>query len=522
MGIETNTCGAEIEKPIHDKEAQLAPITHLDFLRLETTLANRGIETTRHTSDIKPDHILGIVSKYGEQGVDNGPLVQETATPVTTSLSDLREILEEDLRLINTVLGKNKFVTDLALSPTAETADWRYYEKNVAPKGVYPGALWPRGWDHKAGFRGQAQNSPATGVEIQNAASSVSLMFAVSAANLAIFGNSPEFDSQGNLTTNVARPKMWDQMFAGSTAPGDRNLHRFPDQPFRNLAEYFNWMWGKGTNMFFLLSEGQDGEYKSIGKRALLVEGNPSVLDFLSSDNWRAFAPSDVYDIDSFPWEEQPEPIREWMGQFSQVQPTLGGVEHLQFMNFGPARVRFALGENPIDPKEFADRCINGGDIESLIAPLKNLYIEGRDPCANFPSLYHHTRGYDVARSVLIGPSALQAGLLQNSERNLHTMLARYSWTDLKMLRENAIKRGLKDPEVAEFARLTVEMAGEGLQSLIGGDEAERMLKYPHLVISTGNNGSSRAEQFVSERTGTMSLRKALIALVNNRAALPI
>lgn len=517
--------GAEIEKPIYNSDGDLAPINPDDFLRLRGILEDNGIPTGIHYSDIRSDHILGVTSaKYGEQGVDNGSLIQETATPVSQSLVDLRGILEEDLVLINTVLAGNRFVADLSLSPTSGPVEWEFYRTHVAPKGVYAGTLWPRGWDHTVGFRGQAQNSPGTGVEIRNAADAVSLMFAVSAANLAIFGNSPEFDSQGNLITNVTRPKMWDRMFADSTAPGDRNLYIFPDKPFGNLAEYFKWMWGEGTNIFFLLAEGTNGEYKSIGTRARFVKGTPSVLTFLGSDSWEVFAPSDAYDTDSFPWAQQPEPIREWSGKFSTVKPTLAGVQHLQFMNFGPARVRFALDESsPIDPKEFAARCINGGDIESLIEPyLNNLYIEGRDPCANFPSTYHWTVGEEVARSVLIGPSALQAGLLQTPGSNLSCILQHWGWKELADLRQRAMQQGLKDPEVAKLAQFTVEMAGEGLQSLIGGDEAERMLKYPNLVISTGNNGSSRAEQFVLARTGKMRLRNALIALVNNRTAIPI
>ncbi len=510
--------GAEIEKPIINPDGSPGRIESDDFLALQKLTAVYNPEL--HFSDIHNGIVTGVDSGLGSQGLDNGNLVQESALGPVKTLQNLEELIRQDLNLMHGVLG-DRTIVDLARYPGANgTVDWEIYRRNVAPKGIYP-VLWARGWDHTAGFEGQTQNSPSTGIEVKDAAMGVSVMFAADAAISAIFGNSPRFDSNGKLVVNTSRTEMWDKMFGNSVAPGDRKMSVFPDKPFLTLADYFQWMWGKGTGMFFVLGEGDKDGYKGIGSSAVFIDDNPSVLDFLSRDEQNGYYPADNIPA-GFPWATMPDNSIQGKGKarVTTIKPTVEGVQHLQFMNFGPARWRFALNAG-IDPKEFTEICNTGGDLESLLKPhLTNSYIEGRTPCANFPSQRHAEVDDGVRNSLVISPSALQAGLLTNPGQNFHRIISRYSWTEITSLRETAIARGMEDPEVQRFSRFVFNIALERLSSRLGQDEAQRLLRYPEHVIDTGMNGSSRAAEYVTNKLRKQRLGDAFISLLNDRALL--
>lgn len=510
--------GAEIEKSIINPDGSPGRIESDDFLTLlQLTTAYNPVT---HQSDLRRNLVTAVDSGLGSQGMDNGNLIQESALGPVESLGHLQKLINKDLGLIQQILG-NRRVVDLARYPgVSGRVDWNFYRDNVAPKGIYP-VLWARGWDHTAGFEGQTQNSPSTGIDVEDAAMGVSVMIAADAAISAIFGNSPRFNTNGELIVNTSRTEMWDLMFENSTVQGDRRMGKFPEKPFFTLADYFQWMWGEGTGIFFVLGEGDNDGYKGIGSSAVFIENNPSVLEYLSRKEQNGYYPSDNIPA-GFPWATKPDnSIRgKQSARITTIKPTVEGVQHLQFMNFGPARWRFALNAG-IDPKEFSEICNTDGDLEALLKPyLTNSYIEGRTPCSNFPSQRHTQLDDDTRNSIVISPSALQAGLLTNPSQNFHRIISKYSWVEIKNLRDSAIARGMEDPEVREFSRLVYNIASEGLTTRVGHEEAQRLLSYPQHVIDTGMNGSSRAAEFVRDRLRKQRLGDAFMSLFNDRALL--
>lgn len=507
--------GAEIEKTIIGPDGMPGRMSTENFLHL-LELFNRHAKP--HYSDIAPNRVTGVDSEIGSLGLDNGITVQESALGPVSNLEELRQLCQRDLELIASSLGDQKII-DLARYPWATgKVDWDFYRANVAPKGIYP-ILWERGWDHTSGFEGQTQNSPSTGIGIEKAAIGVSVMYATDPAISAIFGNSPRFDEQGRMVVNTSRPEMWDTMFKGSKVKGDRRMSEFPEKPFLKLSDYFNWIWGEGTGMFFVfgdVEEENDG-YKGIGNSAVLVEGNPSVLKFLESDKSSGYFPSD-YLPEGFPWENKPKIISPTkIKRKTEIIPTLEGVQHLQFMTFGPARWRFLVTPG-VDPKEFSKACAEGGDVESLLSPnLINSYIEGRTPCANFPSRYHADLGEGVRQSVVISPSAIQAGLLNNPDANFKQILSQYSWEKIVRLRTQSMVKGLEDDEVYKFSQFVFGIAADGLANIVGHKEAEQLLQYPQLVIETRRNGSTRANELIQEELRNKRLKDAFISLLDDR-----
>ncbi len=501
------TYGAEIEKPLANIRDGLPHKASQEFFkRLQKSSEKRKTFDHIHLSDVKEGVSIGVVSKdLGEQGLDNAYNNQETSLPYQTSLAKLKKLMDLDLKTVQDALyDESGTVINMAIHPLIKR-DVKTYRNYVAPKGVYP-YLWHRGWDHTAGIDARAQNSPATGVRVWDAADAVSVIIGAGAAMIGLFANSPYEDIKRS-PYKEARLTMWDRMMERSKVPGDRETAEFPPNRFRTLAEYFNWMFGGNTGIHFVLAEqkGFEGNYKSMGDRMLLIDGNPSVLEFLSKKTWQASFFSEIG--------------KKFNLKKVKVTPASSHMELMQFAQFAGARIRYGLKHQqfPVQDFVFACKANNGDMVEKIFEKYATYtYIEGRDPGSNFPDREIANAGKDIAGSVVIAPSAIQAGLLKNLKEAAR-FIDRFHWQELKLLREAAIKYGLQgkvgDHTVYDFTKKILEISAGGLPS-----KEYEYLRYPVWVLRTKKNGADRAIEFIEAQK--QPLKKALQRLIHARNAI--
>lgn len=501
MPRETETFGVELEKPIAKKGTGMPGYINQEvFHRLGDAARQRGQEPHYHNSDIQPNTVLGVASEIGDQSLDNAFNNQETAVAYRRSLSELAEATALDVQTVQDALeAAGATVINMANHPLAGT-DMQSYETFVAPKSIYA-YLWHRGWDHAAGIDAKAQNSPSTGVDAYAAADAVSVIIGTGAAAIGLFANSP-FAEGKSTGVHESRLKMWNRMMKGSRVPGDLRTARFPEQRFRTMAEYFQWMHGGNSGIHFITATGNGHDYKSFGDSALLIDGDPSVLEYLSHESWNARRLNDILR------GEHTDPI--------VVKPDIRHMEAMQFAQFTGARIRYGLQSEGFPTADFVAACNepNQLGVERIFEQnAKFVYIEGRDPGANFPDSELQEAGSDIARSVVMAPSALQAGLIRNLEE-ASAFIDGYNWQQLGELREAAIRNGLAgtvgDLRVKDFTEKVVEIAAKGLHS-----EDQKKLRYAEWVLGTGKNGADRAISYVAQHRG--SERDAIKDLVLSR-----
>ena len=349
------------------------------------------------------------------------------------------------------------------------------YTKAVAPKPVYDYMRDVRGWDHKVGINAKAQNSPSTGVAIEQSAEALNCIMGFGGVFVALFGNSP-FE-QGRITgSQESRLTMWRDMFKNAAFPSDYRLSQLPERPFGGLADYFMWMYGDGTNMYFVVT-GDDGTPPKNEKgnvRFTRVKGDPSMLEFMAGNEWSG--------IDTHSGEVVP------------VVPDLGHFAMNQFTQFSAARIRYGLKSSvSVEPKQLVAAVAAGNAAtEALFRDVCDYaYIEGRDPGANFPDAFLRSIDSKMAETMVMAPSALQAGIIANLDRATNFRQS-VGWEALNGLRDAAIKDGMqasyKGRNIRDVAMQVIELAREGLSK-----DEEALLAYPHYVVSTGMNGAGRA-----------------------------
>ena len=134
-------------------------------------------------------------------------------------------------------------------------------------------------------------------------------------------------------------------------------------------------------------------------------------------------------------------------------------------------------------------------------------YIEGRVPCTNLPDNNILTEcGAETAESVIISSSALQKGLLINSEE-AERLIDETGWEKLVYLRGIALKYGMADSDIKNLCRKALHAAGQGL-----GAYERQMLAYPFYVLEKGTNGAQEALKLFESMNGSDDERlKAII-----------
>ena len=359
--------------------------------------------------------------------------------------------------------------------------DDHLYQRIRAPKPIYDYWVNCRGWNHKVGIDAKAQNSPCTGVAVCDAVMALNTVLAASPAFIALFANSP-FENGEYTGYRENRLTIWPRMFRNAYCVADDRLHRLPPQPFANLRGYFEWMFGADTAMQRIPSSLGNSKYKDIAD-VVCVEGNPSLLTFLRGKHWLAHRCAQG-GIDSAQDCNKGQPV--------EVRPSLAHLAFQQFAQFLDARIRFGFAHEPALDEFFAAWERPFGLEDLFETHFDFCYIEGRSPGANFADReIFDEAGAEVAASVVMAPSALQAGLLRNPSAAWR-WLEHWPWRALPALRDAAMRDGLNGRvgslSVRTLCEELLEIAGKELSR----DEAW-MLAYPQHVLRSGRNGADRA-----------------------------
>lgn len=481
--IPTPTYGAEIEKAYTLLDGSPYSVGDAYFEGFRAIKVRRG-ETVaeKHIGG----RLIGIATPRSIETLDNGFNNGESAVgPVLESdggLHALAMMLEAEVRDSLEVLRESGAgILNMGNHPLTPITQ-EFYRRTVVPKPAYGYIVRERGWHHESGIDAKAQNSPSTGVPAECAVRAMNVVMGFGAAFVALYANSP-FEEGKVSGFKESRLTMWPKMFRAAHLGRDQHLHEMPEKPFRNLREYLQWMFGSGTAMFFVPAEAGAAGAKSAQKLAL-IEGNPSLLEFLRKKTWSA----KVYGT----------------GDRVSVTPSMSHVDMQQFTQFTGARVRFALRGDFTVEEFLAAMSGTDDEVEMLFAQkAKYTYIEGRDPGANFPDAETRSlpNGDALARSVLISPSAIQAGLIRNLEK-AESLLAKYGWANLCALRDASIRDGLQAKywgiAVRDVCESVLNVAADGLAS-----EEQWMLAYPAHVLSSGKNAADRALEMFNAQSGT-------------------
>lgn len=484
--------GVEIEMPVADLKTGDSCRTVSFFEAVRRIKADR---LERVESDVVDGQLIAICTDYGKTGMDNGfNNLESSLGPVATGerlLTGLHEVIVREMRDVQAaLLEENASVINFAEHPDTEiTAE--YYKKTRAPKRIYDYWTGYRNWDHPCGIDAKAHNGPTTGVDFHDAVEALNVILGLSPAFIAIYANSP-FEA-GRLTgLRENRLTIWPRMFSCSRFGCDLRLQQLPVAPFRSLKDYFLWMFGPGTSMQFVTSA-DSAAYKEPSS-IVLVPGDPPLLEFLR----KGACTGAVFDT------------REKVG----IVPVMKHLELHQFAHFLDARIRYALADPDLPVCGFMD-ALDGSDeslTEYFSRNTRYCYIEGRAPGANFPDAELAAEAApDVVRSVIISPSALQNGLINNL-REASALLSSYAWTDLAGLRSRAIRDGLDAAyggiRVKDLCHRVMEVAAGGLPA-----EEHWMLAFPDFVLSKGKNGADRAVEAFEKQAGTAAQRLRRLVL---------
>ena len=372
--------------------------------------------------------------------------------------------------------------------------DADFYARMQVPKRIYTHWIHSRGWDHAVGIDAKAQNGPTTGVSAEGAVDALNLSLLAAPALIALYANSP-FESGQATGYKENRLRIWQRMFAAARYPGDRRLCELPARPFIGLADYFKWMFGPDTVIHALNCP--RGDYKSFDDMYEL-EGHPSLLTFLAT------GPRNGRCIRS--------------GEIRRFVPSLMDFERMQFAHFLDARIRFGFcAEAPV--AELLSALDRKGALEDLFSRLcSHVYIESRSAGTNLADAWTlQETSPEVARSVVMGPSALCKGLL-GAAGAWTALSARLPWPHLAGVRDAAIRDGLNGSfagiQVRDVCEQVLELATTGLPA-----SEQWMLAHPRHVLASGQNGADRSLRSVAYSHGAMSQR--LNALITQRHFCP-
>ncbi|THF57250.1 glutamate-cysteine ligase family protein [Pseudothauera rhizosphaerae] len=485
--VALTSLGVELEMVIADRASGASHCVGPFFANLRALKRARGMAAVLDVAYDGRD--LAVSSARGCTSLDNGYNNIESAIgPV--GLDGRRDGLHQlhawtcaELAEVREALAaEGAAVLNFSQHP-ALAIDDEGYRRIRAPKPIYDYWIEHRGWDHKAGIDAKAQNGPTTGVGIGDAVFALNAVLAASPAFIALFGNSP-FENGRVTGLRESRLTIWPRMFRQARFAADDRLHRVPARPFTDLRDYFEWMFGEGTRMQLVPCR-MDSDYKGLRDTAW-VAGHPSLLEFLRGRSWPA--------------------THLGHGGSVSVEPSVGHLAFQQFAHFLDARIRFGFVREPSLEAFFEAWERPHGMEELLASTLDFCYIEGRSPGANFADReIVDLAGEEVARSITIAPSALQAGLLRNAAA-LRPWLARQPWAALAELREAAVRDGLAgragEWPVRRLCEEVVAIAADGLEA-----DEQWMLAYPLHVLRSGCNGADRALSAYERLAGSPAQR---------------
>lgn len=470
------TLGIEMEMPVIDCNTGELHLVDRYFDTLAAIKRARGEDLYIEKQGGRPISVVteGIVSS-----IDNAFNNLESAIgPVPENgdnLTELNRIIQRELGDVSSaLLQEEACILNFSQHPNTRI-DPTYYRRACSPKPIYDYWNHYRNWNHMAGIDAKAHNGPTTGTSVFHAIDGLNILLGLSSVFIALFANSP-FVAGAPNGIKENRQSLWEEMLSPSRFSCDKKFIRLPHKPFTDLRHYFEWMFGKGTNMQPIVDR-NGGSYKQ-PKQLLAVIGDPSVLEFIQGKRWP---------VEIVGGEAKKKRYHQ------EIVPEMAHFEFLQFSHFLDTRIRYQFKKELIPMELFVEFFKSDKPLEEFFDSLCScMYLEGRAAGANFPDEeLAAVAAPDVVRSVVVSPSALQVGLLQNREKVLR-LVEKVGWQTLVQLRHAAIRDGLHgrygDTKVEDLCRVGIELAAEALSR-----EHLWMLAYPLHVLDTMKNGADRA-----------------------------
>jgi hypothetical protein len=432
------------------------------FAALEDIKQCRGVACERISVG---ERVTALLTADADCGLDNGYNLLETAlAPVqggAGGLDRLAAVAHQELAdTLEALHGDNACVLNVSQHPDCPT-DALWYEQVCVARPIYRELVEYRGWHHWHGLDAKAQNGANTSVPVDQAALALNMMIGLAPAHIALFANSPL--EAGRVTgLKETRLTLWPRVFGPANFPGDALLERYPQCPFHDLGDYFRWMFQPGT-VTRSLPLSQRYDYKSAP--TAILDGNPCLLTFLQAAQWRA--------------------RRTDTGEEVVLQPHAMHFEHSQIAQFLDARFRYRLDVLP-DTPELMQAWRQDGGLEDLFGSCGiEGYVEGRAPGAGFAdACLLSEAGSVAARSRLIAPTALQAGLLANLGAAWQ-LVQDWGWRELGELRRAAIRHGLAHDGVRALSADVMAVARAGLAA-----QDQKWLAYPDYVLESGRTAA--------------------------------
>lgn len=423
----------------------------------------------------------------GESGLDNGLNLLETAfAPVqggVGGLARLADRVKQELSDVVAALSQEGATVFNASEHPCCRIDAKWYAQVCVPRTIYKELVGYREWLHRVGIDSKAQNGPCTSVDVRQAARALNVTLGLAPALIALYANSP---LEGGRVTGLKENRLtiWSRMFKHSRFSGDFLLQCLPERPFKDLGDYFRWMFGPGT-VSRALSPGFTTDYKSAG--GVFLHGDPSLSAFLMSSQWQGRSPG--------------------TNEVITLKPNVEHFVYSQFANFLDARWRYRLERFP-SVDVLLQAWERPGGIEELFSDCgADGYIEGRAPGAVFADRQLvNEAGAELASTVTISPSALQLGLLRNIEQ-AEAVMQKWGWLRLRGMRAQAIKYALADDAVCALAQDVLHVAGQGLD---GADQ--HWLDYPRYVLESRKTGADRLLELWCSSQGSATERLAALS----------
>jgi len=482
--------GLELEMiPVHDQHGASVSVRHY-FEALRSIKQASGLAVQAHEL---AGRCVGLRTPLAECGLDNGFNLLETAlAPVSEQRGGLTQLARrahvELAHALRALQADQACILNASQHPDCRR-DAQWYADVCVPRPIYQELRDYRGWHHAEGIDAKAQNGANTSVPVALAIDALNVNLGFAAANLALFANSPL--ESGQVTgLKETRTLLWPRALASARFGGDLKLCTRPARPFHDLADFFGWMFGPGTVSRGLPSE-PDADYKDA--RTVLPDGDPCLMAILHAGRWSGRRLGDSAPV--------------------ELRVDARHFEYSQIGQFLDARLRYRFGTLPPLADLLAAWRRPGG-LETLFASCDTaMYIEGRIPGAGFadPCLLEEA-GAAVARSVLMAPMAVQAGLQANLAQAV-ALMHDWGWQRLGALRQTAMASGLEDEQVRALCIDVLAVARAGLPA------ADRhWLAYADFVMETRRNAADRLLETWLAAPGGRAQK--LAALVTRHVAL--
>lgn len=450
----------------------------------------RGLACTRQRIGRRD---VGVRTPAADCGLDNGYNLLETAlAPVHGGKGGLDRLAAQAFQELADTLEALEADDALILNASQHPCcgrDAAWYGKVCVPRPIYRELREHRGWHHWEGIDAKAQNGANTSVPVERAVRALNAAIALAPASIALFANSP-LESGMHAGCKEQRMTLWPRVFGPARFAGDLKLCTYPARPFTGLGDFFHWMFGPGTVTRGLPLE-HSYDYKSVP--TVLLDGDPCLLQFLQAERW--------------PGKRLDDGRKAWL------KPHARHFEYSQIGQFLDARLRYRLADPP-PLGELLRAWRSDGGLEALFEACgAQVYIEARAPGAGYAdACLLQEGGVEAARSMLLAPTALQAGLINNLDA-AWGLVRDWGWDALGALRQPAMRAGLDDGRVRALCADVLAVARAGLDA-----QDAPWLAYADFVLDSGRAAADRLLDTWNSARGAP--RERLAALLPRHAAL--